>query len=573
MYNCKHKLVFRIVVIIYVTILLVLSPYGKYIDSTSISNVYAADLVVAEGAAVAVEWLIALFASIGLGSAAYENRDALVSSYKEYLDAQIDTEQFVIDSVKDSCIEIYDKASNTVKNIPWQDYIDSLQEGHDMAVDGLTGLYAKYCPQLLMTYDDFVKNVLNGDIAVTGFSDAIDTAEYFSAADVVNQRSGKTYTASFTSITTYFVKNSSNTSKEYSGKEVRWFNDSISVPLAAYYYAENNVNGYIDHKINFLYRNGSSYAWYTPNSYFSSWQNNRLINNGISASWSWGCIDGGTWQPNDGYHNVAIALSGNIPIFDSSQAAIDYCIKGIGYENALNYGRSWDDSITDNVDLPPFYKTWQQELWERIANAPDVGIGSYGAGVGVNDWATDLPFIGLDDLWDYITSLQDVYEKTLDDIINGTYDPTKDIPDTYDDAWDDTITDTWDDVIDKSIPASGTKPAEGEETKPDTPGGDSGGGTGGSGGGGSSSGPWIADLSKFFPFCIPFDLIHLLSVLDADPVAPKWEVPFKFPAYGIDETIVIDLSIFDDVAKIVRLLETILFILSLILATRSLIKG
>lgn len=566
MYNCKHKLVFRIVAIIYAVILLVLSPYSKYIDSTSVSNVYAADLVVAEGAAVAVEWLIALFASVGLGSAAYENRDALASSYKEYLDAQIDTEQFVIDSVKDSCIQIYDKASDTVKNIPWQDYIDSLQEGHDIAVDNLTNLYAKYCPQLLMTYDDFVKNVLSGDITVEGFSDAIDTMEYFSADDISKQWSKENYTASFRYMRTTTSVDSSG--KHHSSKIIRWFSESIDYPVCAYHYVQVS-GGYNWHYLDFMRPYGSSYATNGFAGYYTQYVDGKLTvnNKESSASTSW---DSG--YDND-YLSYACSYGGTIPIFGSRDEAVNYCKTGKGYANALNYGRSWSDSITDNVDLPPFYKTWQQELWERIANAPDVGIGSYGAGVGVNDWATDLPFIGLDDLWDYINSLQDVYEKIIDDIINGTYDPTKDIPDTYDDAWDDAITDTWDDVIDKSIPVPGTKPAEGEDTKPDTPGGDSGGGTGSSGGGSSSSGPWIADLSKFFPFCIPFDLIHLLSVLDADPVAPKWEIPFKFPAYGIDETIVIDLSIFDDVAKIVRLLETILFIFSLILATRSLIKG
>lgn len=561
MYNCKHKLVFRIVVIIYVTILLVLSPYGKYIDSTNISNVYAADLVVAEGAAVAVEWLIALFASIGLGSAAYENRDALVSSYKEYLDAQIDTEQFVIDSVKDSCIQIYDKASDTVKNIPWQDYIDNLREGHDIAVDNLTNLYAKYCPQLLMTYDDFVKNVLSGDITVEGFSDAIDTMEYFSAADVVNQSNGQSYTASFRYSCSYSYFDSSN-NRTNNIHVSRWFDQSVSKRMAAYHYISEDGT----HSLGFVQPSGNSWAYVNYPGFYTETFNGKVSSGSFSGNTRW---EG--WYLYNTYTNCS--CSGNFPIFGSTSEAGKYVLTGEGYANALNYGRSWSDSITDNVDLPPFYKTWQQELWERIANAPDVGIGSYGAGVGVNDWATDLPFIGLDDLWDYINSLQDVYEKIIDDIINGTYDPTKDIPDTYDDAWDDAITDTWDDVIDKSIPVPGTKPAEGEDTKPDTPGGDSGGGTGGSGSGSSSSGPWIADLSKFFPFCIPFDLIHLLSVLDADPVAPKWEIPFKFPAYGVDETIVIDLSIFDDVAKIVRLLETILFIFSLILATRSLIKG
>ena len=84
---------------------------------------------------------------------------------------------------------------------------------------------------------------------------------------------------------------------------------------------------------------------------------------------------------------------------------------------------------------------------------------------------------------------------------------------------------------------------------------------------------WVVDLSKFFPFCIPFDLIHLIQVLDAEPVAPRWEFPLELPAYGISYTFVIDMAQFETVAEVFRLCETILFVLSLILITRKLIRG
>lgn len=119
----------------------------RYLAASGIDPVNAVELVVVgEGAAYVVEWLIALLATVGLGSVAYENRDAIVSSYKEYLEAQIDTEMFIIDSVKDACVQVYDKASNTIQNISWQTLLDSMQECHDVSVDNLTGLYVKYCP-------------------------------------------------------------------------------------------------------------------------------------------------------------------------------------------------------------------------------------------------------------------------------------------------------------------------------------------------------------------------------------------------------------------------------------------
>lgn len=80
------------------------------------------------------------------------------------------------------------------------------------------------------------------------------------------------------------------------------------------------------------------------------------------------------------------------------------------------------------------------------------------------------------------------------------------------------------------------------------------------------------DLKNFFPFCLPFDLMHLLETLDAEPVAPRFQFPFVVPALGIDMSIDIDLAFLDSVAEIFRLGETISFIILLIFATGKLIK-
>ncbi len=80
-------------------------------------------------------------------------------------------------------------------------------------------------------------------------------------------------------------------------------------------------------------------------------------------------------------------------------------------------------------------------------------------------------------------------------------------------------------------------------------------------------------LGSKFPFCIPYDLINLISVFEAEPVTPKFEIPFVFEKWGINESITIDLSIFDNIAKIFRTFETLGFIGFLIMKTRGLIKG
>ena len=91
------------------------------------------------------------------------------------------------------------------------------------------------------------------------------------------------------------------------------------------------------------------------------------------------------------------------------------------------------------------------------------------------------------------------------------------------------------------------------------------------------------DLRLVFPFCIPFDLIHLLEVLDAEPEAPRFEIPVNIEAENpftkkkiVDyhTTIVIDMSDYEEPVKVIRIFEIMFFILGLMLITRQhMIKG
>ena len=107
-------------------------------------------------------------------------------------------------------------------------------------------------------------------------------------------------------------------------------------------------------------------------------------------------------------------------------------------------------------------------------------------------------------------------------------------------------------------------------------------GSGSSGGSGSGgSGSWVppsdhnkfalGDLSKFFPFCIPFDLFDFFTILNADPVAPvlSWEIK---DLAGNTYPISIDLSEWDSVALLFRRLQLLLFITGLAAASRKFIK-
>lgn len=81
-------------------------------------------------------------------------------------------------------------------------------------------------------------------------------------------------------------------------------------------------------------------------------------------------------------------------------------------------------------------------------------------------------------------------------------------------------------------------------------------------------------LEKVFPFCIPFDLIDFISVLDAEPVAPhfEWVIPLSAVG-GKDLYFEIDLKPFDKVAEVVRLMELLSGCVGLILLTRNIIRG
>lgn len=125
-------------------------------------------------------------------------------------------------------------------------------------------------------------------------------------------------------------------------------------------------------------------------------------------------------------------------------------------------------------DIPPFTRSWQQKEWERIANAPDIiGIGSYGNGVYDDNWGDDIPWIGLESLQDYSLSLLDIYNQIIDDILNGTYDSTDDIPGTYSEAWEQAISEAWDNVEQSTDAVPGEsekdKPTEGEDTDIEEP--------------------------------------------------------------------------------------------------------
>lgn len=85
----------------------------------------------------------------------------------------------------------------------------------------------------------------------------------------------------------------------------------------------------------------------------------------------------------------------------------------------------------------------------------------------------------------------------------------------------------------------------------------------------------LSGLTELFPFCIPFDLVSMFQTLKADAVAPcfKWKFVYYVDGEKKAEDIVLDLSKFNKVAEILRMMELLAFMIALTIKTRDLIRG
>lgn len=88
------------------------------------------------------------------------------------------------------------------------------------------------------------------------------------------------------------------------------------------------------------------------------------------------------------------------------------------------------------------------------------------------------------------------------------------------------------------------------------------------------------DLSKYFPFCIPFDIIALFEKLGSGASAFSFE-PFDAPAFDapfkvdgvIDENIHLDFADWSGMMANIRMLEFFVFLVGLAMVTRNIIRG
>ena len=121
-----------------------------------------------------------------------------------------------------------------------------------------------------------------------------------------------------------------------------------------------------------------------------------------------------------------------------------------------------------------------------------------------------------------------------------------------------TYTDTMTDTMTKVAPKTEVNPLP--STTPGTETGD-----------GFEGDSYKRDLKLVFPFCIPFDFIHFIKALSADPVAPCFKIPIKLDSLGIDMVLELDLAWMDPIMEIFRLGELGCFVIMLMAATKKMI--
>lgn len=307
------------------------------------------------------------------------------------------------------------------------------------------------------------------------------------------------------------------------------------------------------HALGYLYDSGGRV-------YYSHWyyDNARKGIYTISTTlWSYSCHPGVITRGNVTFG--AESVFSNIPVFRDSDARKDFLKTGAGYENALNYLKEY--RIAD----------WLQEDWAGELVDPLTGL-SY-----LNDLANLAKHQGLnalgndpslDDMKQHLRDIIANLQPGYDPVTNPSVDPALD-PICYPDTIPTPIIDPTADVVlrpaEDPTPSPDPDPSPSTSPKPTTKPSPSPGEI-------DSTKP-VVDLSKFFPFCVPFDLIHLVQVLDAEPVAPRWEVKLEPPLFPVEWEIVIDMADFEALAKIFRTGETLLFVVGLILITRGIIKG
>lgn len=368
--------------------------------------------------------------------------------------------------------------------------------------------------------------------------------------DIAAQWSGEPF---YYDMTLCFDYNYTHPYTKKTTHEIKTYDISFvsSVPVCAYIQTSEAYNGDVhvfnSYSFGLSYINDKGYLYGIQPTGIYSVSVDGVSNGSSAILGNQGVTISEYFNTNDYVHNLNISFSGNLPFFmiDSSpisSAVNDYLRGVIDADSALNYAKIWREA------------DWLADDWQGLLVDPLVNIGlslsqlaDLAKALGLHAVGNDLTPSELADL--IAESLPEVNPELLPDQVGvPAITPNPDLDPIYF-----PYPGAHPDINPDPNPDPDPNPKPGTETDIDM-------------------NDYKVNLTSVFPFCIPFDFITLLDVLDAEPVAPRFEFPVVIPALDYQETVIIDMSIFDEVAEIIRLCETISFIIFLMFATSKVIR-
>lgn len=252
---------------------------------------------------------------------------------------------------------------------------------------------------------------------------------------------------------------------------------------------------------------------------------------------------------------ICDSFSANIPIFTTSDAATSYILTGEGYENSLNYEKSYriGDWLQDDWSgelLDPY--TGLNALGDMYNIARHQGLNALGNTINFSDFTDFIRDyfgeLGTSNVPEFNPGLPIIEYPQVNDW-KYEYHPTPGVPPVIDpviDPVDPPVIDPVDPpVIDPVDPPVIDPEDIIEDIKP--PIGN------------------ISDNLKYkFPFSIPWDIQYILTRLASTPKTPRFELPLVIKRYGINEILIIDLSNMEMLSTLSRTMLSILFMIGLI---------
>lgn len=255
------------------------------------------------------------------------------------------------------------------------------------------------------------------------------------------------------------------------------------------------------------------------------------------------------------YASNYYTISTNIPIFTSTDAAYQYLATGEG--EPFNYAHTypiadwlsddWTGTLYDPLTGLNTGSEWYTLVRQGLAStafASDPSSETYRN--SIRDFFVNAKENRTEDTAPYVDpALSPIYiPSTLPEV---KIDPDKEeavkpkVPDPVSPTINNPVTDEAEDISDEMDEIADYVPELADDL-----------------------GGVVDTFKKKFPFSIPWDIFYILNGLATTPKAPYFELPLKVERYGIDETIIVDMSRFQVLSDLSRSIFSMLFMIVLI---------